>query len=635
MLSFLSPWFWFGALAVAVPFVLHLLRREEARRLGFTAVAFIERTPILFRARRRPSDWLLLALRMAAVLLLAVAFTRPYVQGRGVTNPATIVAVDISYSMDAPGRFEAARNRAADAIRRVPAGSAVGLVLFDDRARTVVEPVADRGVALAGVERLRAGVRGTDYRRLVDHVDGLLARRPGRLIVVTDLQREGWAAGNATTRGELDVTVEDVGGPVENIAITAAERTAAGVRMIAHNLGGRSRETVARLTVDDEALGDVRVTVPSGRAVPAEIRASLPTHGVARVTLDDPGGLPADDERVMLLDPPAPAHLLAIVGGTGASSRVFYLQRALEAASAGGESGLEVLGATAARDLTAEKLQDVDVVLLLGTAGVDRGLGGRLRDYARGGGRVLLAIGPDADVGVVSSLLAAAGVAIRPGNPDRFPVALAPLDARHPVFEAFGDAAGGLMSVRFDRAAHIEANGSGRVLAQFTNGWPALVELPLGDGRVLVFASDLNLAWNDFPVHAAFVPFVHEVTRYLARARRDESDWLLKEVAPEQADRPGVFAIGPRGRRVALNVDVSESTLDRESVEAFQAHVRPGPGSPEDAPRASPRGAESNQALWRYVLMLLAGLLVAESVVGRRRRPKGRPTDVPWMRGKP
>ncbi|MPZ17043.1 MAG: VWA domain-containing protein [Luteitalea sp.] len=620
MLSFLSPWFWLGALAVAVPFVLHLLRREEARRLRFTAVRFIERTPVLFRARRRPSDWLLLALRMAAVLLLAVAFARPYLQGQFAATPATIVAVDVSYSMDAPGRFEAARKRAAEAIRDVAGGSAVGLVAFDDRARTVVEPIDDRSVAVAGLDRLRAGARGTNYRGLLDHVDSLLAGRPGRLVVVTDLQREGWAAGHATTRSELPVAVEDVGGPVENVAITAAERTATGVRAIVQNFGTRPRETVVQLTVEDgEVLGDRAVTVPPGRALPAEIRASVPARGVARVALEDLEGLPADDERVFLLDGPAPARLLAIVGGTGTSSRVFYLQRALEAASAGGESGLEVLGATAARELSAEKLQDADVVLLLGTAGVDRGLGGRLRDYASRGGRVLMAIGPDADAGVVSSLLAAAGAAVTPGDPDRFPVTLAPLDARHPVFEAFGESAGGLMRVRFDRAAHVEANGSARVLAQFTNGWPALVELPLGDGRVLLFASDLNLAWNDFPVHAAFVPFVHEITQYLARERRDESDWLLRDVPPEQADRPGAFAIGPRGRRVALNVDVSESLLDRESIEGFQSHVRQAPGAREAAVGRAERGTESSQALWRYVLILLAGLLVVESLVARRR----------------
>ncbi|MGH9160759.1 MAG: BatA domain-containing protein [Vicinamibacteraceae bacterium] len=619
MLSFLSPWFWLGALAVAVPFVLHLLRREEARRLRFTAVEFIERTPVLFRARRWPSDWLLLALRMAAVLLLAVAFARPYLEGGQAATPATIVALDVSYSMDAPGRFEAARKRAAAAIRKVSGASAVGLVAFDDRARTVMDPIDDRGVALAGLERLRAGVRGTNYRGLLEHVDSLLDGRPGRLVVVTDLQREGWT-GHAVTRGALELTVEDVGGPVENVAITAVERTANGVRAIVQNFGARPREAVVHLNVEGRgALGEQRITVPPGRALPAEIRAAVPAEGVARVTVRDRGGLPADDERVLLLDAPAPARLLAIVGGRGASSRVFYLQRALEAASAGGKSGLEVLGAAAVRELSAEKLEDAEVVLLLGTAGVDRGLGGRLRDYARGGGRVLMAIGPDADAGVVSSLLAAAGAAITPGDPGRFPVTLAPLDRRHPVFEAFGEAAGGLMRVRFEQAAHIEAKGSARVLAQFTNGWPALIELPLGKGRVLLFASDLNSAWNDFPVHAAFVPFVHEITRYLARERRDESDWLLRDVPAEQADRPGVFPVGPRGRRVALNVDVSESLLDRESIEAFQSHVRQAPASREEVSRRAERGTESSQALWRYVLMLLAGLLVVESVVARRR----------------
>ena len=32
-----------------------------------------------------------------------------------------------------------------------------------------------------------------------------------------------------------------------------------------------------------------------------------------------------------------------------------------------------------------------------------------------------------------------------------------------------------------------------------------------GEGRVLLFASDLNNAWNDFPLQPAFVPFLHEI----------------------------------------------------------------------------------------------------------------------------
>ncbi len=49
----------------------------------------------------------------------------------------TIVALDISYSMSAPGRFDRAKQLAKDAIARAPAGDRVGVVTFADAAEIV------------------------------------------------------------------------------------------------------------------------------------------------------------------------------------------------------------------------------------------------------------------------------------------------------------------------------------------------------------------------------------------------------------------------------------------------------------------------------------------------------------------
>ena len=90
-LSFLSPLFLLGGLAVAVPLVLHLLRREAAPRLPFSTLRFLKPEPIEQIRRKRIRELLLLAVRIAALLLLAFAFARPYSArwgggGRGPTD---------------------------------------------------------------------------------------------------------------------------------------------------------------------------------------------------------------------------------------------------------------------------------------------------------------------------------------------------------------------------------------------------------------------------------------------------------------------------------------------------------------------------------------------------------------------
>src|SRR5881296_994637 len=100
MLLFLSPLFLLGAAAAAVPVVLHFLNREPEARVKFSAVKMLKRAPVEHARRRRLRQLLLLALRVAALVLLAFAFARPFfASGAAIASSGvTIVAVDTSYS---------------------------------------------------------------------------------------------------------------------------------------------------------------------------------------------------------------------------------------------------------------------------------------------------------------------------------------------------------------------------------------------------------------------------------------------------------------------------------------------------------------------------------------------------------
>ncbi|HEV3484506.1 MAG TPA: BatA domain-containing protein, partial [Vicinamibacterales bacterium] len=84
-MNFLYPAFLLGALAIAVPVVLHLLRRDVAPEVPFSAVRLLRQSPIEQSRRRRLRDLFLLAARTAALLLLAAAFARPYLSGGAAT----------------------------------------------------------------------------------------------------------------------------------------------------------------------------------------------------------------------------------------------------------------------------------------------------------------------------------------------------------------------------------------------------------------------------------------------------------------------------------------------------------------------------------------------------------------------
>jgi hypothetical protein len=96
MLSFLSPLFLAGAAAAAIPLVLHLLKREPEDRVKFAPVKLIKEAPVEHTDRRRLRELLLLALRVTALVLLALAFARPFLAtGAAVgSTGVTVVALD-------------------------------------------------------------------------------------------------------------------------------------------------------------------------------------------------------------------------------------------------------------------------------------------------------------------------------------------------------------------------------------------------------------------------------------------------------------------------------------------------------------------------------------------------------------
>src|SRR5438105_405405 len=78
--SFLNPWLWLGALALAAPVWLHLRRRRQSNLHRFSAVRFLEDQPMPRRSPLRLRNLLLFMVRALAMLLVVAAFAWPYLR---------------------------------------------------------------------------------------------------------------------------------------------------------------------------------------------------------------------------------------------------------------------------------------------------------------------------------------------------------------------------------------------------------------------------------------------------------------------------------------------------------------------------------------------------------------------------
>ena len=611
-MSFLYPAFLLGAVAVAIPIVLHLLRRDVAPEVPFTAVRLLRRSPIERTRKRRLRDLLLLAARVAALVLLASAFARPYSSGAAAGQQLRIVAIDRSFSMGAPGRFTRALELARAAIDESGRGDRVALIAFDDRADLVAAPgsEADARAALAG---LQPGFGGTRFGTLLAKAVETAAGSPGRLIVVTDLQRAGWEdEQQIAIPSALALDVRDAGEAPGNTAVTSVrvepDRVVASLR----NAGSRPVSGRARVLVDGREAAGTAFALEGSESADVPISFRAPARGALAVAVEDPTGYAADNVRYVVRGP-QPGTPVLIVGGD-TEQATFYLLRALQ--SAAGDDSFEVREATGVTlsAMRSDELSRRSAIVLLSTRGLDRRAREMVAAFVRSGRGLLLAAAPEIEPSVLSSMMGWPGFRVVEDAPAP-PAALSVTDLRHPIFRPFGALAANLGHVRFERTWRVDTEGW-EVAARFTDGTPALIERREGEGRVVLFASDVARRWNDFPLHPAFVPFAIESVRHAAGVRDRRSEFLIANAPAESSSRPGVYSL-PDGRTVAVNVDPRESATARLTPQEFDAMLERVDVPASRSTEARAVQTEARQGFWRYGLMLMLAALVAESFVGR------------------
>lgn len=603
-MSFLFPLFLLGTAAVAIPIVLHLMKRERLPPLPFSDLRFLRRTATVVRRRRRLRELLLLALRVMAVTLLAFAFARPYADPGADASAATVVVVDRSFSMGAPGTMDEARGLANSAITEAPTDHAVGVVVFDTMADVAQGLTTDRGAAQTAIKDLTAGHRRTRFASGLAAARDLIGTRSGRIVLVTDRQATGWQPETsvAVPRG-IDIDVQTVRAVDENVAVTAVEVDDLTIRVVLTSTGP-PRSVAVGMAVDDAPVASTIAEV-SGSTTTLALDLDLGgvaagdrlARAVVTVSVDDPVGLVADNRRrvrVGAVDAASPR--VGVVGGFDLSvDGAYFLRHAL---LAGDQEVPFVVDVFTPDDLTVRDLSEMAALIVVDTGGLHRRSRAAIARFVRQGGGLLVVCGPGIDPMLLADLFGSNEFVETNAVAGAAPIGLAVTDARHPIFLELGTLGGALGEVRVNRSLRVIENDTMGVLVRFGNGSPALVELASPTGRMLLFASDLNNEWNDFPRREAFAPFVRELARYLVA----ESTVVETEPTLE-------------------NADLAESDLTRETPATFRDHLVEGvPSDIVDLPSRPNRDAsetEQTQSYWWYALVALAVVLIGEAALGR------------------
>ncbi|MFQ5790373.1 MAG: BatA domain-containing protein [Acidobacteriota bacterium] len=535
-LSFLSPAFLLGAVALAIPIWIHLTHREKRVIVDFPSLMFLHRIPYRSVRRQKIRHWLLFLLRCLALALLVGSFARPFLDRAGEAAGASggarevVVLLDRSYSMEYGNRWERALDAARQAVGNLAPEERATLVVFSERAEALDQPTSDGARLKAALEGLEVSSETTRFvpalklaKKLVE--DSKLPRK--EVVLISDFQKGGWNGQEHVTLPEGTVVraVDLSEAVTSNLSVTSVvfereslsgrERVVASAR-ITNQSAGPFENVGVRLELNGRSLQEKRTTVEPNSSVTLRFEPFTLPEGVSRgvVRVED-DALPRDNRFYFVLWPGQSLSVL-LLRGPGDARGSLYLRRALSI----GERPSFRVEVKRLNRLEGSDLEGSVVVIANDVASPGEAVGLALVEFVRAGGGLLIVLGEASGSsgwdGAAAGLLPSGWGKAVDRSAD-WGGTLAYIDYGHPVFELFNAPYSGDFSpAKFFRYRRVEALAGDRVLARFDDGSPALMEKKLGDGRILLWTSTLDRFWNDLAIQPVFLPFVHQLVKYAA-----------------------------------------------------------------------------------------------------------------------
>lgn len=241
------------------------------------------------------------------------------------------------------------------------------------------------------------------------------------------------------------------------------------------------------------------------------------------------------------------------------------------------------------------------------------------------------------------------------------------VDLSHPLLRQFDDPRfADFTKLRFWRHRVFKTGSLPglKLVAAFDDGAPAIAEIPAGEGRVFLFSSGWNRDDSQLALWSKFVPLMNRLLEYAARRQnvrpqffvgdeltaadldadhdtlylRDPAGAVVELSGPNRhlLDQPGIYRVAATraeltdetATRFGVNLVPRESQTDVLPVELLEgAGVRlyktagdnPRAQDPDQQRQLMNMELESQQQLWRWLIVAALGILLTETVVANWR----------------
>jgi hypothetical protein len=663
---------------------------------------FLLASPPRLTQRNRIEHLLLLLLRCAVICLLAFGFARPFLKETmpppsGSAGKRILLLVDTSASMRRANLWSDARSKVDLILRNLAPGDQVALFTFARQMSPLVTfdqwnaaPPGERAALLSrklgetspGCGATQLGSALIQAAETLADSAGKAQDRHARIELITDLQegsRLDQLQGYEWPKG-LEVSINVLKPRSVNNAslqlVADSEdsdlKSSRTLRVRVSNAPGSRREQFKVGWALPEQGGfagkPVDIYVPAGQsrvlAVPNATVSSLD-----RILLQ--GDDDEFDNLVFARPPEAIRVSVAYVGNDTETNRkqaLYFLKRAFQ------ETRHQAVSVIAHRPnalIPADEAQACCLFVL--TASLSNDAASAMREQAIAG-KTILVIPDTSDMkAILRRLLDAENLTCEEVRPANYAM-LGEIDFRHPIFASFADPRfSDFTKIHFWRYARLDAGSipSARVIARFDSGDPALLEIPLGKGRILILASGWQPESSQLALSSKFVPLLYSILESSGAPVPLPAQYRVGDPVPLEAlegtarssamvrlpdgsqqnlsdgqkdfsrtDLPGVYTLSMEGltKNFVVNLDPAESRttplpvdeLERLGVPSLQpvdVHSR----EVDRRTRFQNAELENRQKLWRWFITATLIVLLLESWLAGRtaRRSAAAPAPVP------
>jgi len=680
-MSFLYPIFLAGIAAITLPIILHMIRRHTRKRITFSSLMFLRTSIPRFKNRTRLENIFLLVLRCIIICLLAFAFSRPFFPRetpprRVSLRKRIVLLIDTSASMRRAGLWNQAINEIQSILNDVSQSDRVCVMSFDQSTNTLLgfeqweslDPAKRVSMITELISELSPGWALTNLGNALinaaeaiedDQVDdGQKTYTMNQVVLISDLQKGSTL--------EAMITYE---WPVETQllvkSIQSPDKTNASLQLVIDRSGSSDMvdDSIQRIRITNSSdatteqfqlkwdvtsdattsskLLDVYVPPGNSVVVRAPAREDKLKAGKLILTGDD-----HDFDNSLFLAPylPQQANILYIGNDNPEDSNgmLFYLKRAF-----GTTPALEPHIIPYPGDTTIAATDIKTANLVVATDKINRQNLTSLRQYIESGQTLLLVMKSD-DITTLTGLSGIESIESGEADVDRYAM-LDRIEFKHPLLTPFSDPRfSDFTKIHFwkHRRLYINNLPDSQVLARFDSGDPALIELSVGKGSLLILTCGWHPSDSQLALSSKFVPLLYSLLEYSGvfagqqsqyfvgdyisiphsirtgisniKIRKPDDSLVSLETNQEvftDTDLPGIYSIetSEGSHLFAVNLPPREcqtAAMQIEDIERYGVSFRQS--SEINADQATLVKSQSNfaaleyeQKVWRWVLFIL------------------------------